>query len=602
MGKEPGKGGPGVDAKVRRRQVRALIGIFLLTLLLGGVVALARVGGNTERVTTMWVGARISADGSARITEVVDYDFGYPDTERHGIYRDLPDLPYDEDEADVAVTLDGHRVPWELTVGDYYLEPNGHREIATRIKVGDPDRAITGVHRYRIQYTLQGLVKNGKLAWDAVGTGWRVDRARVEIEAVAPGDLTGLRCVQGTDGSRKTCTAEEPEPGRLTVKIDRLKGKEGLTLYAARGPGGSAGRAALPAPPSGKAVGTTVRHPLLTALYAAGLALATALATIGLLRLAGRDRPAPQGADGSTGTPTANLLPPEGLSPAQGGVLADERVEPQHQVAWLLGAVADGHLTLGGSDHAPTLRRSTPGAGSDDPVTREVLRYIFAGRGQITLGQYDSSFQTGWQALARHLEKWQADSGFWDTAAVRRARRAWPVGITAILLGLVIAAVGGVLGGGRHAAGGPVLTAGAIVFGVGLALWRYGGELHRRTAEGSAQWLRVQGFRRCLADPSLLSDAEPLDDDQVRLYTAWAVALGLGDAWRQAIEASAVPTRRRSSPAVRFGPALAVGLVVTAAMSSRSPSSSGSGSSGSSGGGGSGDVGGGAGGGGGGSW
>ncbi|MFF4042310.1 DUF2207 domain-containing protein [Streptomyces sp. NPDC001816] len=120
-------------------------------LALGALVALARAGGNTERVTAMRVDARISADGSARITEAVDYDFGYPGTERRGIYRDLPDLRYDEDEAEAAVTLDSDLGPWELTVGDYYLEPNGHRETANRVKVGDPDRAVS---RYRIQYTV----------------------------------------------------------------------------------------------------------------------------------------------------------------------------------------------------------------------------------------------------------------------------------------------------------------------------------------------------------------------------------------------------------------------------------------------------------------
>ncbi|MFC3571703.1 DUF2207 domain-containing protein [Streptomyces yaanensis] len=573
--------------------------------MLAGAVAVARAGANTERVTTMWVGARIAADGSARITEVIDYDFGHDGTTKHGIYRDLPDLPYDEEAAEVAVTLDGARVPWELTTGDYYLEPNGHREIATRIKVGDPGRSVNGLHRYRVQYTLQGVVRKGRLAWNAVGTGWRIDRSRVEIHVVAPYALTGPRCVHGTDGSHKSCTVESAGPGQLTVTLDRLKGKEGLTLYASRGQG-STGQAALPAPPTGTAVGTSLTYPGRVALSAAGLALAAAALTIGLLRFVGRDPAAPEGADGTPATDGSSPTPPQGLGPAQGGILLAERVEPQHQVAWLLGAAADGHLTISGTDRAPTLRRRTNGAGPADPVTREVLRYIFAGRGQVTLGGYDSSFRTGWQALTRHLEEWRDDSGLWDPAAVRRARAARPTGIVATLLGLVTTVVGAVLGGGRHPAGEPVLVVGAIVFGAGLALWLRSWELNRRTPEGSAQRLRTEAFRRYLADPSAFPDQEPLDDDQVRLYTAWAAAFGLGSRWRQALEASAVATRYRSSPAVRFGPAQAVGLLYAARVSHTAPSSSsssGSSSSGSFGGGGSdGGVGGGAGGGGGGSW
>ncbi|MFE2097618.1 hypothetical protein [Streptomyces sp. NPDC059468] len=92
-----------------------------------------------------------------------------------------------------------------------------------------------------------------------------------------------------------------------------------------------------------------------------------------------------------------------------------------HQAAWLPGLAAAGHLTLGGAEHAPTLRRLNRGAAR---TTRSPGRfcYMFAGRAEITLGAYDSSFGTGWHAPARHLKQWQADSGQWDPAAVRLAR------------------------------------------------------------------------------------------------------------------------------------------------------------------------------------
>ncbi|MFH8341563.1 DUF2207 family protein [Streptomyces sp. AM6-12] len=406
--------------------------------------------------------------------------------------------------------------------------------------------------------------------------------------------------MHGTDGSERPCPVEHPGPGELTVRLGRLKGKEGVTLYAGRGHGAPKAAARLPAPPAGKAVGTTLTHPLRSAADAMGLAFATALIVIGLLRLAGRDRPAPPDTDPGTPGPT----PPPGLNAAQGGLLLTERIEPRQQTAWLLDAVAAGRLDLTGEQHAPKLRRRSAGPGTYDPVTRDVFQRVFAGRREVVLGAYDPAFRAGWEALAGHLARWQAESGLWEAASVRRARIGRYAGLAACPLGFALAVVGAALGGGRHTVGGPLLVTGAAVFGAGLALARRAWELQRRTAEGSAQRLRAEMFRRYLADPGAFPDVEPLDRDRIRHCTAWAVSFGLADHWRAAVAAATVPTRQPSHRPVRPDTLLALALLDRARASSRAPSSSG-GSGGGSGGGGSSSssgVGGGAGGGGGGSW
>ncbi|TPQ22686.1 DUF2207 domain-containing protein [Streptomyces sporangiiformans] len=92
-------------------------------LLVGVAVTLEAVGGNTERVTSLWTGAETSQDGSAHITEVIDYDFG--SGERRGIFREVPGLSPD---AEVTVTSASAPVPYELIdLGSQ-----------TRIRIGDP--------------------------------------------------------------------------------------------------------------------------------------------------------------------------------------------------------------------------------------------------------------------------------------------------------------------------------------------------------------------------------------------------------------------------------------------------------------------------------
>ncbi|WP_037670716.1 DUF2207 family protein [Streptomyces griseus] len=304
----------------------------------------------------------------------------------------------------------------------------------------------------------------------------------MRLHVVAPYDLTGIRCVRGTDGSEDPCTSDGKAPGHLAVSLDKLKGKEGVTLYASRGQALAGSGPALPVPPSGKADGTTVADPMRMALAAIVIALACAVGTIGLLRLAGRDRLVEEAPDGTPGRTrrvdlrrlaaslTPSALPPEGLTPAQGGILLDESVENRHCAAWLLCAAIDGHITIEGNERRPMLIRRDVADAPVDPDARVVFGSIFAGRDAFVLGAYDPQFASAWESLTRRLTQWQKDSGLWDTATVSRAARARTRGTLAVVLGFVATILGAWLGGGRATAGWPILAAGVIAVGAGLAL------------------------------------------------------------------------------------------------------------------------------------
>jgi hypothetical protein len=93
-------------------------------------------------------------------------------------------------------------------------------------------------------------------------------------------------------------------------------------------------------------------------------------------------------------------------------------------------------------------------------------------------------------------------------------------------VGLVAAVVGGVLAD-RWGTGWLVLTGIAgLLAGVGAAPVVAGWELLVRTAAGSAAWLRVESFRRFLADSEAYHAEEAAKRGVLREYTAWAVAVG----------------------------------------------------------------------------
>jgi hypothetical protein len=451
---------------------------------------------------------------------------------------------------------------------------------------------------------LPDVVKGGKLAWDAVGTGWKVDRANVEIHVVDAYGFTGLRCKHGSWDHGKPCTAEQSEPGHLVVKLDRLSGHEGLTLYATATKAKAVTSAALPTAPTDKAVGTSLPQPL----YNSGLFLAVALAgvalTLGTLRFLGRDQVEEGGRirrveiERLARSVTPSATPPEGLTPAQGGILRIETVKDQHKVAWLLTAAADGYLTIQGDDEHPVLRRCNPNGEPIDREVKDVLRKMFSGRGSLTLGSRDHWFREGWEHLSAKLELWRGESDLWDTALTKRLfGRGWPQ-LALVFAGFVLVVTGGVLNGHRIAAGLPVLLVAAVADGLGLVVIARGWELDRRTPRGTALWLQVEALRRYLADPSTCPDDLPVGTEADR-YTAWAVALGVESAWEQAVGASTSAPRTGRRFSLDLGDVLLAAAVLSAASA---PSSSGGSSSSGGGGSSSGGVGGGAGGGGGGSW
>jgi hypothetical protein len=115
----------------RRRRLDAL--------LLAGVVALvgvAALGGaaivRSEWITRGWAGADVGGGGAARVVEVIDYDVG--NRERHGIFRDVPGL----DPGD-PVEVSSPSAPDQVQVTGTAQQ--------TRLRIGDPDRAVSGRHR-----------------------------------------------------------------------------------------------------------------------------------------------------------------------------------------------------------------------------------------------------------------------------------------------------------------------------------------------------------------------------------------------------------------------------------------------------------------------
>jgi hypothetical protein len=580
----------------RRLDVLAILGAGLLA---GGVAAIGAAAYNEERIDRMWVGARLDADESGAIHEVIDYNFGTA-TDRHGLRRVIPGLtpssPFAVDSPDGAPDGIASITP---------TQSDG--QLGVEIRVGDPARTVSGRHRYVLDYRLDAtsLAREApKLAWNAIGDEWTVDITEADVELVAPFTFTDVRCQLGETGSTDRCAYDEPEPGHLRVHVGKIPAGHGLTLRAVPGDA-LAAAPALPSPPTHRPPdpGAGIAEP--TAL-AALAALGAGLATSRLVRRAGRERVG-IGAGGATDAAyamggseqlvdaadlldmaTTEFAPPNDLTPSMGGIILHERVLPQHKVAWLIEAAISGAVDLK-EEGGKTVRidRLAPG----DASAQGLLDRMFGGRSSIALGKYDATFAGGWSMLSSELEAWERGSGLWEPRAHRRKVLVRVLGVLLGIAGLVGIA-GGAAAAARFSPGYLVLDViGAMVFGIGAACVIRGWELEVRTPLGSGQLLRVESFRRFLHDSEAIHAEEAAKRGVLREYTAWAVALGEVDRWRRAVESSTVIPDSAGLSYVALAPMLASGT----SHASTAPSSSG-------GGGGGGGVGGGGGGGGGGSW
>ncbi|MDQ3997221.1 MAG: DUF2207 domain-containing protein, partial [Gemmatimonadota bacterium] len=208
--------------RIGRRERRRLDAVLLLagTVILAVAVVCAEWVGDHERVAAYWVGAEVAEDGSARVLEVIDYDFGR--AKRHGIFRDIPDLA-----GDPSISVSSPTAPDEVLVSGV---TNG-----TRVRIGDPHITVSGRHRYSISYQLPSVVQEGRLAWDAVGTQWDVPLERVSIHLVAPFEVLAAECFEGELRSTRGCDLRLSEAGRLETEVEGLARFEGVSVVADRG-------------------------------------------------------------------------------------------------------------------------------------------------------------------------------------------------------------------------------------------------------------------------------------------------------------------------------------------------------------------------------
>jgi uncharacterized membrane protein YgcG len=573
---------------------------------------------SAESIHRYEVAIQIQRDDSIVVRETIDYDFGT--AQRHGIFRDIPtSLRYD-DAHDRTYALDTVSVTGSPGTPVQYETDDAGAGI-TRIRIGDPDRTITGRHTYVITYrvggALNGFHDHDELYWNAIGPDWSAPIQRAKVTVAAPGPIDRIACYAGPAGSSLACEKSAAKDGTASFAQASLDPYDAFTVVV----GLPKGIVAEPAPILTER--WTLRRSFTTTPFTVGGSLLLAALVVGgfgrMVWKTGRDRRY-RGSQvdvlmGGPETPEQTVplfegdasgpvefAPPVGLRPGQIGTLVDEVANPLDVTASVIDLAVRKYLVIeeipkrgwfGKPDWKLTKLR--------DPdqelleYERELLDGLFEDGQEVNLSDLRTKFVSRLHRVQDALYRDAVAKG-WFAGRPDRIRGRW------VAAGIGVLVVGGVLEFVAVRWTRLALLPLAVIL-AGLLLIVGAKWMPRRTATGTGLVRRVRGFRTVIAtaETNLARFAEK--ENLFTRYLPYAIVFGLTEKWARAFEALGEPppdtTWYVSSNAFAYGAfsdAMDGFTVTTAGTIASTPS--GSGGSGFGGG----SAGGGGGGGGGGSW
>jgi hypothetical protein len=187
-----------------------------------------------EAINNFHVDMTAQKNGDLKVVEQINYSFG--SEYRHGIFRTIPlvsrvgDLYRVIDIKFSGVLRDGKKE-------NYSVESTGEE---IEIKVGDPDRTITGPHLYTIGYT----VKNGigsnyedhdEIYWNVTGDEWSIPIATSSFSLKTDFGTSVQKavCYTGVAGSTQSNCQVSLQNGEVSIATSSFLGSsEGLTIVA----------------------------------------------------------------------------------------------------------------------------------------------------------------------------------------------------------------------------------------------------------------------------------------------------------------------------------------------------------------------------------
>lgn len=296
----------------------------------------------------------ISKEGVIEITETISADFSA--SPGHGIYRDIPYAYKNRDGTKLFTEIEVIGVKDETRLSHPYSIIKNNANI--RIKIGDPDVLVYGSKTYYISYSIKGILASfdeyDEFYWNAVGSGWTsaIDDSSAIVILPEEGMIQAA-CYKGGYGSQEPCDTKSTTANNAFFTATNIAPGESFTV-AVGFRKGMVPIIAVPPPPSAVEYYLTVKNFIIFSITV----LVGILGILFLWQKIGRDiwwqrkslfdpeakeTPMPFGAHE---TIVPEYEPPDGLRPAEVGVLKDERVQTLDVSATIVDLAVRGYLQI----------------------------------------------------------------------------------------------------------------------------------------------------------------------------------------------------------------------------------------------------------------
>jgi uncharacterized membrane protein len=469
----------------------------------------------------------IDRNGSLHIVEAIDANFG--SLQKHGIFRTIP-VRYRWDDTHVrAYELQVRSVTdsSERSVR-YETSDQGNSKV---IKIGDPNRTVSGRQTYRITYDVAGAMNafpdHDELFWNVNGGQWDVRAQSVTATVHAPAAPQQANCYQGAAGSDEACRFAITSTGADFAATRPLAPYGQLTIVAALAKGVVAEPKPIITRDSDNVLAYFEPQPIWLALAAFALAA-------GLVFLfwrwytVGRDERERQ-------TIVPEYEPPDKVRPAQLGVILDESADTKDVTATIVDLAVRGYLTIteepsGGlfAKKDWTLHDTGKGATGLLPYETIVFTGLFKDGPDVKISELRTHFISSLRTAESELYRDSADRK-WFATRPDRVRQGY-AGVSVLV---IIAGVGVAWLLGRTLGAGLVGVAIVVVGLVALAVARV---MPAKTAAGAELLRRTLGFRQYMEvaekERQRFAERENIFSD----YLPYAIVFGCVDKWARAFK------------------------------------------------------------------